>query len=407
MTDPELIREAGAGGTVTADGKTALITIATPGWGSSGYYSAEVLKAAATAGVFPKGTQQHIDHLSEAEARSNPAGSLATLAAKLTENAYWNEADQSLKAHAFIGSRYAGMITEFADAIGVSMAAYAKTSMGEAEGKRGRIIEELLPNPLNRVDFVTVAGRGGKVDAVLESLTPEKATEAMTREMFAQISEALQAAYGGDGADVWIYLEDFDPATSQAIYTLEAETSSTFRHDYALRESGVQLLGEPVPVRRVVTWEPITAPANEAHTDSPPVPAGVTEATEPIKEDTVAKIEIEESELTALRESASRAEALEAEKAERAEKDRAAAVEALVSAEFVEHPAPRIQAAVVAEAISGKLEDAAITAAAREAAAEVAAAAGVGKPRGMGGTVTESAEVATPEDIIKTLEGGK
>ena len=56
---------------------------------------------------------------------------------------------------------------DFVKAIGVSMRAYADTTVGEAEGRKGTIITALLEAA--SVDFVTKAGRGGRVLSVLES----------------------------------------------------------------------------------------------------------------------------------------------------------------------------------------------------------------------------------------------
>ena len=117
------INEAGTLAT-TSTGRLE-ITLITPGWGSSGYYSAEMLEQAATDKVFPRGTQQHIDHLTAGERIENSAGSLKTLAAVLTEDAVWDPdyVDKEtgkkgrLKSEALLGSQYRDTITEFADYI--------------------------------------------------------------------------------------------------------------------------------------------------------------------------------------------------------------------------------------------------------------------------------------------------
>jgi hypothetical protein len=73
---PKLITEAG---TLTAGHPppaSSMITLITPGWGSSGYYSDKLLEQAAKDKVFPAGTQMHIDHMSSSDEWERPAGSL-------------------------------------------------------------------------------------------------------------------------------------------------------------------------------------------------------------------------------------------------------------------------------------------------------------------------------------------
>ena len=59
--------------TTAADGTTRRkIQIITPGWGSSGYYSAEVLQEAAANKVIPAGTHMYLNHASESERTDRP-----------------------------------------------------------------------------------------------------------------------------------------------------------------------------------------------------------------------------------------------------------------------------------------------------------------------------------------------
>ena len=67
-----------------------LLTIITPGQGSSGYYTPEVLERAATERVFPRGTQGMVDHPTLTESSDRPEGSLHNLALVLTEDARWD-----------------------------------------------------------------------------------------------------------------------------------------------------------------------------------------------------------------------------------------------------------------------------------------------------------------------------
>src|SRR5688572_506251 len=96
MPNRQVITEAfppGRGVTAAADRPGRfLIQLITPGWGSNGYYGAEVLEAAAGPDVFPSGTHIFRDHPGLIEDRDRPERSIADLAAVLTEDARWDGA---------------------------------------------------------------------------------------------------------------------------------------------------------------------------------------------------------------------------------------------------------------------------------------------------------------------------
>lgn len=143
------------------------VQIISPGWGSSGYYSARVLEAAATNRIFAAGTHMYLDHPGLSEQHDRPVRSVRDLAAVLTEDATWDADAQALVATAQVFGPYAEALVEMRDAIGVSIRADATVEIGEAEGRRGTIVTELVE--ATSVDFVTQAGRGGRILSVLES----------------------------------------------------------------------------------------------------------------------------------------------------------------------------------------------------------------------------------------------
>jgi hypothetical protein len=67
-----------------------MVRLITPGWGSSGYYSPQVIEAAATAQVFPAGLHMYLDHPSASEDRDRPERSVRHLAAVLEEDGAWD-----------------------------------------------------------------------------------------------------------------------------------------------------------------------------------------------------------------------------------------------------------------------------------------------------------------------------
>lgn len=260
------------------------VQIITPGWGSSGYYSADVLEQAATDKVFPAGTRMHLDHPTQTEDAERPARSVKDLAAVLLEDAVWN--GDALVAPVRTFGPYRETIAEMseAEAIGVSIRSTAQVSEGEAEGRRGIIVEKLVEG--KSIDFVTAAGRGGKVLEVLESARSAVTTRAVTRgvaeatanETREMLSQALTEKYGGD--KIWIWVRDFDDGT--VWYELETSDScGTYQLGYSLGDSGPAVLsGDPIEVRAQTTYTPINS-TSEAASDASTAPAATAESQVP------------------------------------------------------------------------------------------------------------------------------
>lgn len=145
------------------------VHIIKPGWGSSGYYSEEKLRKACESGVYPAGMLMHWDHPTRQQEEDQPARVTGTIAAVLAENAqYREEGDPDAwdgpgpYALAEVRPKFAEDLKWLAGKIGVSHYVDGLSEEGEApDGKKGRIIKELLPSPFNSVDFVTIPGAGG------------------------------------------------------------------------------------------------------------------------------------------------------------------------------------------------------------------------------------------------------
>lgn len=186
---------------------TATLKLIQPGWGSSGYYSPHVLRRAAP--VFSAGTKMFWDHQTPAEEASRPEGSLDRLAAELTEDAHYLDdgpAGPGLYARAKVFERYQSAVKDMAPHIGVSIRAAGMTRPGEADGRKGPIVERIAA--AKSVDFVTVPGAGGQILQLFESAgrraaaITSKETHTMTEEQMkaliaaeiAPIRESLKAA---------------------------------------------------------------------------------------------------------------------------------------------------------------------------------------------------------------------
>lgn len=155
---------------VREDG-TVPIKIIQPGWGSSGYYSAAVLERDGPT-VYDAGTKMFWDHATVTEEAEQPERSLRDLAAILVSDAKYDAAGPAgpgLYAEAKVFDQFATSLEELGPYIGVSINGMAIASPGEAEGRRGVIIEKLLDHPLNSIDYVTTPGAGGQVLQLFEA----------------------------------------------------------------------------------------------------------------------------------------------------------------------------------------------------------------------------------------------
>ena len=188
---------------VRRDG-TIPVKVIGPGWGSTGYYPAAVLERDGPK-VFTPGVQMFWDHATATEEAERPEGSLNDLAAVLTTPARWDgngPEGPGLYADAKVFEAYQAAVNNLAPHIGVSIRAFGKAAQGAAEGRHGRIIQEITS--ASSVDFVTKPGAGGKIvemfeaartghrDADLGSADQQKqeGDEGMSKELEGQLAEA-------------------------------------------------------------------------------------------------------------------------------------------------------------------------------------------------------------------------
>lgn len=386
-----------------------LVQLINPGWGSSGYYSAAVLEAAAKNGVFGKGTHMYLDHPTASDQFERPERSVRDLAAVLAEDASY--VDGALVAEAQVFGPYREVLGEMADSIGVSIRAAAEvTEGGEAEGRRGRIIDALVEGL--SADYVTHAGRGGKILQVLESARRvDEATANDTREL---LDTALKDTYGAEKS--WLGVRDFDESTVWFWWSTP-DSEGCYQLGYSVDADGVvTLTGSPVEVRPVTTYVPVN-------------PAGQSNTQESTEEDPMATTQIEESDLARLREDAGRVTTLEAER-DTAQQERDAAV--AERDQLREAEAARSRATIVARivgeaaaaasvalnefeaagvagrrvlAADGTVDEAASRSAFDTAIGTIAESRGTGRVRGFGGPIpTPTAGDAVSESDLDALD---
>lgn len=144
------------------------IALIKAGWSlNSAFYSPTVLQEAAQSKAWAAGkTLCYIDHATDSEEEDYPSGSIKNLAAVLTTDAQWNPATQALEAEVRLFAPWREAITDMAEHIGMSIRAWVYGQDGEADGRRGFLVESIVEG--RSVDFVTVPAAGGAILEVLE-----------------------------------------------------------------------------------------------------------------------------------------------------------------------------------------------------------------------------------------------
>lgn len=259
MPDRHPLTEAGTVTLTENEGAgTALVTLITPGQGSSGEYSPQVLESAAEAGVFAAGTHMYLDHPTPGE---RPERSLDRLAGVLTEAATWD--GEALRAPAKIYPRFRSMLTDMQDAIGVSIRAGGVVESG--------VVTSI--GPVASVDFVTKAGRGGSF-ALVESAVLLEGHGMTANDLSQAISDAVRETYGADQVYTWVR----DYTDEWAVFSVESpDACDLWRQTYTVTDGEVTLTGDKVEVREVTTFVPATG---ENPTDT--TPTGMSESSTPI-----------------------------------------------------------------------------------------------------------------------------
>lgn len=196
------------------------------GWGSSAYYSKEVLKRDGP-GVFSKGTHMYWNHATPTEEAERPEGDLSNLAAVLTEDAHWDEngpKGPGLYSKAKVFSDYATQVAEKGAHIGVSINAAIRFHEGTADGRTGRIADQFVK--AYSVDFVTKAGAGGA------PIVParESAGASPNNQELTMTPEEIKA------------LQDSKRALEAQVQTLTTELSTLKSENASLKEAQNQVL---------------------------------------------------------------------------------------------------------------------------------------------------------------------
>lgn len=307
--------------TTSTDKEAGLLDVVflTEGWGSSGYYSREVVESAAP--LFAAGTHVYFDHPTDVEAIERPGRSVRDLCAVIKEGGAFDAELGGVRGKVKPFAPYRDLLLDEDFALNVGMSIRGSASdivQGKAAGRSGRIVEGLAD--IQSVDFVTRAGRGGRVLSVLESARPEQVVEravgrgveeATADERRQQLSDAVRATYGSDTVSAWV--RDFDETTVWFETYADDEPSQTWEQPYTAADDdlSVELTGTRAKKRAVTRYVDDTTPTTVPVTR----PGSTTTTATESEEDTMPKIQIEESEHNRLTETAGRVDALESENA--------------------------------------------------------------------------------------------
>lgn len=217
------------------------------GVGSSGVYPATTLEQAARDRIFPRGTRVHLDHPFKASEMSGPR-SVKDWCAVFTEDAEYNGDQESLEAEIKVFKPYQELIGEMKDEVGMSIIAFAETSPSSVPGGMPNV--DRLTQGLS-VDFVTQAGRGGKILQVLEA-AGMVAKEATDNDRRKQLTTALRDKYQNDDNYVWV--ADFDE--EQHLVWFSTDGPRMWEQGYSVADDDltVSLDGDAVEVRTVTQY---------------------------------------------------------------------------------------------------------------------------------------------------------
>lgn len=257
----KLTEQGGATSSTTSTGARARVTIISPGQGSSGYYSPEVIAEAAP--LFKPGTHMYLDHATESERAERGVRSLDRLVGVL-ETAPTLNHNGALVADVKIMPAWRDFVKEAYPYIGVSISASGEIE----ESEQGRVIKKLTA--VESVDFVTKAGRGGKIDALLESaVTEEDLSESTKKEggMTVTITEAEHKALteaAEKAATATSKAAELEAKIAELTKELEAEKAKVSQ----AQESAAQATAEAVKAQATAiveeAFQGITAPAGKA-----------------------------------------------------------------------------------------------------------------------------------------------
>lgn len=186
------------------DDGTMQVKIIGPGKGSSGYYSREVIERDIPR-VFPRNTHMMANHQTEMEEMERPEGKIEDLAAVFVSDPYYLEESAAPEGEgAYVDVKpfadYQPMLEDKAEAIGVSINAGGDVIFGEVDGQVMPIVERITVG--KTVDFVTKAGRDGRIVSLKEAARIKSELPASTWKEFQEANNPNRVAESSQPVEI-------------------------------------------------------------------------------------------------------------------------------------------------------------------------------------------------------------
>lgn len=318
------IRESNAKVTASEGKGIYEVTLITEGQGSSGYYSKELLEEYGAL-TFDENRPMFANHPTDDE--FDNGRDITKLMARTIEAARVVEEDgvTKLKSKIKVRPEWREFVEEYKDVIGLSIFASGEAREGEVNGTKTMIVESFdYSDPYRSIDFVVAAGRGGKVDRMVESA--QRVIEMTANDK----REALQAAIKDASGDGYSWVRDFD----ESVVYVEAN-DGLFQIEYTTNESGKIVLGDRTEVRATTKYVPVSENHRGNDPDSEKKVSRMA-----FEDEITAKVEALTESLSAL------VESLKPEETVPGEVDRAAVVEAALEAGLSKSARERVLEAV-------------------------------------------------------------
>lgn len=227
------------------------VCILRSGWGSSGFYSTELLETHGPK-TFRAGRPSFANHPTKEDYENGR--DITKIMGRLITDSELREDDEGsgLWAQMKVRPEWVDFVEEYKDTIGLSIFASGEVSEGEADGRSGLIVESFdSDDPYTSVDFVVAAGAGGKVERMIESF---KIIEALANDRREQLSSLVRDAHGAERKYVWV--RDYDEDENVVYFDVDIDGNyGIFRQSYSLVDDvATELVGEPEEVRIETTY---------------------------------------------------------------------------------------------------------------------------------------------------------
>jgi hypothetical protein len=258
-------REAAAAGSTKRE-----IVIIEAGWGSSGYYSEQVLERDIPR-IFPVGSHMYLDHPTRKEDSERPERSVRDLVGVVAEAPRMSGIASVAVCEIF--EHWVPVIDALAEHIGLSIRAFGTTEQGAAGGKEGPLIKNLTEGM--SIDFVTLAGAGGKIGPLSEAArakvmpliesakAAQPAQEALDATLRQNLEKAGEEKWGSKEPYTYVYIEDFDIDENWAIFSVRPSGGDRVLMKIAYirnTDGDVALSGSGEEVERETTYVPTSEP---------------------------------------------------------------------------------------------------------------------------------------------------